>query len=171
MHTFCILNSNMDIHTMQHFYIVWKNIRTRLIDTTLYLRDVYNSCPQLLNSWSWFLEIVATTFKVVATTCKHFIASIALLCHFVAGDHNFWNSKVMAMSFKSRGRGSTFTSLISDSDNPSCAFWERLPCLWHAMKPQYMHHLLTEEYQQYHCVLLLWHGYLPLLGRVKMWCS
>ena len=40
----------MDIHTMQHLYIVRKNIST-------------NSWPQLLNSWSWLFKLVATTFE------------------------------------------------------------------------------------------------------------
>ena len=49
----------MDIHTMQHLYIVRKNIKTTLIDITLYLWDVYNSWPSLfdfLNSWLQLLE-------------------------------------------------------------------------------------------------------------------
>ena len=103
-----ILHSIMDIHTMQHLYIVRKNIRDTLIDTTLYIRDVCNSWTQLLNSLSWFFKLVAATFEVVATTFKHFITSIAFLCHFVTGDHHFWNSKVMATSFKGRGHITNF---------------------------------------------------------------
>ena len=116
-----------------------------------------------------FIELVATTFNVMATTFKHFITSIALLCHFVAGDHNFWNSTFMATSFISRGHEFYLPShrqFQTAINLPSWAFWEQLSCLWHAMKPQYMylHHLLIEEHQQCKCVLLWWHVYLPLLG-------
>ena len=50
------IRSVMDIHIMQHLYIVRKNIRATLIDTTLYLRDVCNSWPQLLKLWQRLLE-------------------------------------------------------------------------------------------------------------------
>ena len=101
---------------------------------------------------------------IYGMTFKHFITSIALRCHFVTGDHNFLNSKVMATSIKSRGHEfyipshHQFQTAINHFENS---------CLAYGM--QWSHSICTIYWQKNinnvcQCVLLWWHGYIPLLG-------